>query len=168
MAVYVRIAVQIQPCLHIYCAVKLHRWPWQRGVLHLPKPLRSREKTMAHPGRAGTGLWSCRREPARQSPPIRATIPCATASLAGKRKVPKGSALRPDASDFQGDRQARPYSSVAAFRFSFPARTPPIFWDPHSGTAGERWASFDGAGLLYRVKAPSPASIRCPWSDPSL
>ena len=56
---------------------------------------------MAHPGRPGTGLWSCRREPGRQSPPFRATIPCAMASLAERQVVPKGSALRPEARDFQ-------------------------------------------------------------------
>ena len=43
-----------------------------------------------------------------------------------------------------------------------------INWDQLGGTAGERWAIRDGVGLLSEVKAPSPAFIRCPWSDPSL
>ena len=49
-------------------------------------------KKMAHPGRAGAGHWSFRLEPAGQSPPIRATIPCATADRAGRRLMARGSA----------------------------------------------------------------------------
>jgi len=76
---------------------------------------------MAHLGRAGTGLWSCRLEPAGQSPPIRATIPRATASSAGRKPVPKGSAHRPRARGFPYGGRARPYSSTVAARcYSFP------------------------------------------------
>lgn len=124
---------------------------------------------MAHLVRAGTGLWSCRREPAKQSPPIRATIPCATASLAGRIVVPNGSALRPDAR----------YSQVAGrpAHIHLQQRSAKPFWpEPHrssgpawrQGWRRKRWHPRTGQGLRSRVKAPSPASIRCPWSDPSL
>lgn len=49
-------------------------------------------REMAHPGRAGTGLWSSRLEPAGQSPPIRATIPCAMAGPAGRGLMALGTA----------------------------------------------------------------------------
>jgi hypothetical protein len=110
---------------------------------------------MAHPGRAGTGLWSCRREPARQSPPIRATIPCATASLAGRQVVPKGAALRPYARDFrwQGGLPVFIWCSVPLFLSGWKHAD---LRDPRGGEAGERWASSDGAGAPVLGQSPIP------------